>query len=332
MSKCSYCGKDAEISEHFHSESTSTLGKCCVSRIEWLKPEQFFFGEFYQANLYRLAKELLAERALSLEPEPLPEEPGTARDNAAHRNRFRSLLKAKPVDWMPIGVDPKSMHIGYGEDAYALMDYYDGTHRAMLARALGVPKIRAIIRMNLERKINQPKQYQTLIFKDSIYGGSRPDDRWKLLPRGYIEDRDILDLACNSGMNGIVNCVLSKYSTYCGFDKDKDAIDDGIEVAKSWGVSDRVKLSCVNLIGFKDWPKADVIFYFSCSKVVSPEILKEAIVASGARRVFLETHNIHDDPSSDAVLRWPLEWDYLGSTANVTDGLYGRRVFTARLR
>lgn len=342
---CNYCGDvNSIILRSFPSESQSRICDACSHDVVMLPSDKLWSATTYQQCILARAMSFLADREItSLDVVKLPDPDvtgvrGGLRDLTQTNNRFRSLMRSPPKNWMPIFVSPSPHHHGqfslvqYGH-AFDY-SYYDGTHRAMLARACGVDKVPVYVKKPaLRTKQQSSSPYQTLIYRDGIVAGQRPDDRWPLLRGEHLEGKKVLDLAANSGVDGILNCVVSSEASYIGFDVDEQAVQDGNAVAESWGVANRAKLVSMDLYKHNgSFPKADVIFFFSCSKVISLEILKRAIVESGARRLYFETHNFHDDQSSVAVLAEPWNWQWLGSTVTVTGDAPRRRLWTAELR
>lgn len=340
--ECHYCGKENNIVKSFPSEGCSRICQVCLDQTRLIPLDKLlapFSKDMYRAWLWRECYLFLSNPKSDLKIEfwdasyhltPPEGRMYSDRDKGASRNRWRSLLRANVKDWMPIKVEPK-VNFEYGVTPHYDKTYFDGMHRATLAEALGEKEIRAWVRpstFTVDEFAAQTGRapYQTLVLPDGFIPGERPSDRWELIPRIYACGT-ILDLACNVGMNGTMAAVLNRLAKYHGFDKDKNAVELGRRIAQTWNVSEIVHIECEDINTKQEWPKADIIWFFSCSKVIGFSALMTAAIKSGARLILLETHNMHDDPDSARILAQPWEWEYCGNTHVVTGGPATRRLF-----
>ena len=341
MAECSYGGETSEIVKHHSSEKCHSICQPCLDRVEtWptfrllecgyiktVGPKRDHLREYIRTVF------LLAQAFIKKEPVPgLSKAQLECVRNSplGSYRRFESLSRSPVKEWMPVKLEPESI-VWYGSKPEMSYNYYDGVHRVCLACAQDSP-----VRVWFPKpsyKTCRDRQYQTLVLPDTILKGERDCDRWPLLPREEIEGKSILEIACNSAMDGIMNSVLSEHpAPYVGYDKDGEAIEDARSVAGAWGLSDdQFRVEPMPVQEVEKFPKASALFFFSASKVVHPNDFIRAFGDSGAKTIFFETHNQHNDPSSWFILSMKeIQWTEIGRTEHVFGGPKVRSLYIGR--
>jgi hypothetical protein len=338
--KCSYCDRNGvDIVKAYPSESTHSICAECNARVVMLRPDQVLrglkAGERYELTphtqlcLLRALDFIHSRKCDIMAEEPLFDLPDLVdrtceRERAADYNRFRSLMRSAPADWMPIKVK-QIVRIGYRLDPIIDFVRVDGVHRICAAAAWGVDAIPAYI-VPPAYKPKATPVYQTLVFPDGLIPGQRPADRWRHMPDCLL-GRDVLDLGCNSARGGIFHALCSPQAHYHGYDKDADAIEDGRACALAWDVQEHVHLAVADVSALTSFPRAFAVWLLSAAKVIPFDAVIRAVRESGAERFLLETHNLHDDPDSQRFLDLDWHWNFLGCSSHVENGPKCRRLF-----
>ena len=341
MNVCSYCDEQNEIVKSFSSEKCNAICGDCMDRVELVAPnammESLGGPDPYIRGVFAAASQFSRGKSITAIPQS---DTSTGRSEKDFISRFTSLMQVGSDDWMPVNVHGTPVGrrtlLRYGVRPMPDLGRYDGVHRVCLACATG--QLVPVYVPPPEYESVRERQYQTLVLPGAILPGERDCDRWQLFPKDEIADKSILELGCNSAMNGILNCVLSDDATHIGYDQDAEAIEDGNAVAELWDVSDRVELHACDATTVETFPAADVLFFLSVSNVINNDTFFRALKQSGAKTIFLETHNQHDDPNSwsimhrrDGCMYQCIEWTELGRTSIVQGGPMIRSLFMGKM-
>lgn len=146
------------------------------------------------------------------------------------------------------------------------------------------------------------KPYQTLVYPDKTIEGMRGLERINLLKPilQQIKPCEVLDICCNTAMDGILGLAQGYITRYTGMDADKQSIAIGKEIASKWKVG--AKLIRTDLLALKEFPRANVLFLFSTTRKVmnkAPEIAKQCKPSI----IFVEDHGAGDFETENMMKR-----------------------------
>lgn len=195
------------------------------------------------------------------------------------------------------------------------MTVVNGGHRIAFAIARGYKFLRATIKEPLAIEevhiYGHDRPYQTLIFPTGKVEGMRGNERWELFRPEDIKGKQILDLGCSSGVDGILT-LLCGAEHYHGIEYHVPSVGYGVEMARAWGLSDRARLVAGD-VGVVNIPRADTMFLFSVAQRIPLETLAGAVVTARPEVIYLETHVCGDPVSADLMNRLDFQWESLGT-------------------
>lgn len=324
--RCTYCARDVPDAEIVEANTmctrTHALCAACATHVrevsaDWLEA-QVLRQDLEHPMEPGQRIDYLTARARAFLRSPfdpsfatLPE--GAAAQAVEHEWRWYHLVRSPALSWLPLAATPR-VRPAFGEPHEIGVADFDGRRRLSAARAWGYPRVRLLMRPPQLAMPTPERQYQTLVGRDQIVEGERPGDRWAWLPASVLRGARIIELGCNSGMDGILACVCGAES-YTGWEVYAPAVEAGRQLAATWGVADRVTLHVADVKATPpEIPRADVVCIFSTAIQVGVEAHVRAVEQSGAVHILLETHLL-DDPESIAVMQRllpPFVWEPLG--------------------
>lgn len=233
---------------------------------------------------------------------------------------IKSLLSASVYDWPPIKV---KQVVNPMFDHPLVIDYevVDGYHRLAVAHALGYKTIPVFIvgdgpeMMEAAREpggtfiYGHDRPYHTLVFPNGIIPGVRDNERWEYLRAEDHVGKRILDIGCNSGMQGI----LARYiggAAYTGIEQDDESVKIGHAVAEAWGIAVELINYDSRGIDLSD-QKADTMWLFSIAQRLPIEYLVKLTHHIKPEVVYLEWHDIVDDASQNLQSQLNYKWELL---------------------
>lgn len=144
--------------------------------------------------------------------------------------------------------------------------------------------------------------YQTLVYPDKTIKGVRGLDRIDLLKPilQKINPCSVLDICCNTAMDGILGLVGQYISSYTGIDADKQSTDLGREISTAWKVNANVINT--DILKLKKFPRANVLFLFSTTRKVMARAI-DIVKSVQPTIIFVENHGSGDFETDNMMKR-----------------------------